>query len=58
MSCGVATFPEHASSAEELVRDADVALYVAKAAGRNRVVAFDPASAAGTVLPLNRLPSP
>ena len=38
-SIGVATLGEQSDSAERLVRDADLALYTAKAAGRNRVVA-------------------
>ena len=36
-SLGVATYPEHGQTAEELKRSADAALYAAKAAGRNRV---------------------
>ncbi len=36
-SVGVATFPQHGHSAEELVAAADAALYRAKEAGRNRV---------------------
>ncbi|HSH73690.1 MAG TPA: diguanylate cyclase [Methylophilaceae bacterium] len=36
-SFGVAAFPEHGSTTEELLRAADKALYKAKAAGRNRV---------------------
>lgn len=39
ISGGVATFPEDARSALELQRSADRALYEAKAAGRNRIVA-------------------
>jgi diguanylate cyclase (GGDEF)-like protein len=38
-SIGVATLGERSDSAERLVRAADAALYAAKAAGRNRVVA-------------------
>jgi diguanylate cyclase (GGDEF)-like protein len=43
LSMGVASFPEDASSEEELVRVADERLYAAKAAGRNCVVAVSEA---------------
>jgi diguanylate cyclase (GGDEF)-like protein len=37
-SFGIATFPYHGATAEELIRNADRALYAAKAAGRDRIV--------------------
>lgn len=37
-SLGVATFPEHGTTAEEVVKSADTALYRAKAAGRDCVM--------------------
>ncbi len=37
-SFGVAAFPDHGSTLDELIRAADEALYMAKNAGRNRVV--------------------
>jgi ribonuclease P protein subunit RPR2 len=40
VSVGVATFPKHASSPEDLQRKADVALYAAKFAGKNRLQVF------------------
>ncbi len=39
-SAGVASFPEHATDIENLLHAADLALYAAKAAGRNRVSIF------------------
>ncbi|HVY25113.1 MAG TPA: diguanylate cyclase [Polyangiaceae bacterium] len=36
-SIGIATFPEHGKTTEDLLRAADGAMYEAKAAGRNRV---------------------
>ncbi|MBI5366888.1 MAG: GGDEF domain-containing protein [Planctomycetes bacterium] len=42
VSGGIATFPEDATEAKELIRVADANLYRAKAAGRNRIVAGRP----------------
>ncbi len=50
-SIGVACFPEHATSPEELVRAADEALYEAKLQGRDRVVTAGP-----RLLPLTARP--
>jgi diguanylate cyclase (GGDEF)-like protein len=60
VSLGVAGLPEHAVTAAELVRTADRALYLAKAAGRNRaqvgadlaVPAMDPAGESERALPV------
>jgi diguanylate cyclase (GGDEF)-like protein/PAS domain S-box-containing protein len=41
-SIGVAVFPKHGRNGEELLRNADVALYAAKHAGRNTLSVFDP----------------
>lgn len=38
ISIGIAVFPEHGATAEELVRAADAALYRAKSSGRDRCV--------------------
>jgi PleD family two-component response regulator len=46
-SFGVAALPDDAGDPAELLRCADRALYAAKAAGRNRVVAFDRLAGAG-----------
>ncbi|MBI3994883.1 MAG: diguanylate cyclase, partial [Nitrospirae bacterium] len=40
VSLGLATYPEDAESLEDLVRNADIALYAAKSQGKNRVVVF------------------
>lgn len=42
VSIGVASFPEHGTTGFEMVRAADEALYEAKSAGRNQVVAARP----------------
>jgi diguanylate cyclase (GGDEF)-like protein len=38
ISLGIAVFPQHGATSDELLRAADDALYAAKAAGRNRAV--------------------
>ena len=47
ISGGVAVFSNHAQKAEQLVKAADGALYAAKEAGRNRMVAAEVAQPAG-----------
>ncbi len=42
MSCGVATYPRHASTAAELLKAADDALFAAQALGRDRAVISSP----------------
>jgi diguanylate cyclase (GGDEF)-like protein len=42
MSVGMAIFPDHGDSLDELVSAADAALYQAKESGRNRAAMFDP----------------
>jgi diguanylate cyclase (GGDEF)-like protein len=46
LSIGVATCPEDATGAKELVHEADIAVYAAKAGGRNQVVARSAVAAA------------
>ncbi len=41
-SIGYALWPDHGATAEALFRRADAAMYRAKAAGRNRVMAYEP----------------
>jgi diguanylate cyclase (GGDEF)-like protein/PAS domain S-box-containing protein len=45
ISCGIAAYPKHATSAANLIVYADQALYQAKAAGRNRSVLWKKANA-------------
>ncbi|WP_029031532.1 putative bifunctional diguanylate cyclase/phosphodiesterase [Salinarimonas rosea] len=42
ISIGLALCPEHDTAPGELVKDADLALYAAKQAGRNRLVVYEP----------------
>jgi len=41
-SIGIVLFPEHGNSASELLVKADMAMYQAKGAGRNRIVTYSP----------------
>ncbi len=41
-SAGISVFPDHSEKAEELINLADIALYQAKAAGRNCTVVYSP----------------
>jgi two-component system, cell cycle response regulator len=45
VSIGVATFPDHGNSYDDLLQLADAALYQAKEQGRDRVIIIDPKSA-------------
>jgi diguanylate cyclase (GGDEF)-like protein len=49
ISAGVAAFPGHGTSRDEIIRAADHGLYAAKQSGRNRVFLSPVAQAAGTV---------
>lgn len=42
VSIGVSIYPTHGETPEDLIKNADKALYQAKNGGRNRVVVFDP----------------
>ena len=39
LSLGVSAYPMHGESADQLIAEADAALYLAKRGGRNRVIA-------------------
>jgi diguanylate cyclase (GGDEF)-like protein len=41
VSIGIAAAPGQAATSDELVRNADKALYLAKRSGKNRVEAFE-----------------
>ncbi|MBI4983855.1 MAG: diguanylate cyclase, partial [Rhodocyclales bacterium] len=43
ISLGVSAYPDHGHTPDELIQSADLALYLAKRDGRNRVVVFEPA---------------
>ncbi|MEK6275422.1 MAG: response regulator [Actinomycetota bacterium] len=55
VSAGVATFPAHASSPEDLLRRADDALYAAKFAGKNCIRVF---TSEGEEAPVQEVPAP
>ena len=42
MSLGLAEYPEHGDTLYKVIKYADVALYAAKDAGRNKVLRFEP----------------
>ena len=42
LSIGVACYPDHGETGDELIRAADQALYDAKHAGRNRISVYEP----------------
>jgi len=50
VSIGITLFNSHASSADELMKQADLAMYEAKAAGRNTLRFFDPEMQAAVTL--------
>ena len=50
MSVGVAAYPDHGQTSEELLGAADRALYRAKAAGRDRVAVADPGDMQGIAI--------
>jgi diguanylate cyclase (GGDEF)-like protein len=56
-SVGVAVFPDHASTPDRLERLADVALYLAKRQGRNRVELADPSPAPAAPAPAAPAPA-
>lgn len=51
ISLGVASYPENAGSAEELIYRADAAMYWAKAAGKDRVGRWETVTASGQQAP-------
>ncbi len=41
VSIGISLFPEHGTTMDELLKNADIAVYKAKASGKNRIVIFN-----------------
>jgi diguanylate cyclase (GGDEF)-like protein len=56
LSAGIAGSPEHATTARELLRAADIALFAAKRGGRERVVLYEPTEKAKQERTLERRP--
>jgi diguanylate cyclase len=54
LSIGIATYPAHAMTMEELIRCADLALYRAKREGRNHAIAFERQMAESATMAANR----
>lgn len=50
LSCGLASFPEHARDVQTLLERTDLALYRAKSQGRNQVATYDQVQQAAAVL--------
>lgn len=49
VSAGVAAYPAHADSSQDLIRAADEALYQAKKAGRDRICVYEPFESRPTI---------
>ncbi len=58
MSIGVASFPEHGSTAEELIAAADRALYISKRKGRNRVTSASTNESQESMASTQEIPKP
>jgi diguanylate cyclase (GGDEF)-like protein len=56
LSVGIATFTEHADTKEDLIRKADIALYAAKFAGKNRAQIYNGESSSAEARPEQPVP--